>query len=450
MSRGFFRKRHATLIPLLLVCIFILLMVPFTHAQDEEANPTSDIQAVEAIATIEALRDEIQGLTEQNRLYIDDVELLTENISATTAFDYIGAITNILALAGGVVAVGGAIAGYIFWRRLQNAQSELVNTKAETEKLQEQLLQATAKAEEQANQISEQRKHVQLASTLISLADDQRATGDLYGAIRTYKRSLQLDDRNPFALYNMGYIYTELKRLDDAEDRLTEALEIDPQFHHARAALGFVYRRRGDNYRYAAKEAQDNATADALRSQYEAEYRKAENLLTEALEEVDSLVDADGEAWAGSLGGLHFRRGDYKQAMKYYKLAAEVTPYSSYPLLNIGRLHLRANNAEYIQCFQRVARLARRQALAKLTNYWKYGDIVTSGLIVDDESVAVENALKSIQELVEVLPESLDDILPRIGSGLLSVADDLENINQKSRAKLIRAFVDENIPAFSA
>ncbi|MCA9886661.1 MAG: hypothetical protein KC708_27005, partial [Anaerolineae bacterium] len=79
-----------------------------------------------------------------------------------------------------------------------------------------------------------------------------------------------------------------------------------------------------------------------------------------------------------------------------------------------------------------------------------YGDVVTSGLIVDDEAVATENALKSLNELVEVLPDSLDDILPRIGSGMLSVAEDLASIGQETRAALIRAFVEEHMPAFDA
>lgn len=432
---------------LLLIVASVLLVMPVVHGQ-EEAPPDVDLSAAEAIATIEALRDEIDTLAQQMQQTAEIVETRSDN--ALVTLDFFDAITNFLTIGGLFLAGLGIFAGVIFTQRMQAAQKKMEASEAEVERLRDELQAATAKAEEQTNLISERRKHVQLASTLLSLADDQRATGDLYGALKTYKRSLQLDERNPFALYNMGYIYTELKRLDDAEARLTEALEIDPQFHHARAALGFVYRRRGDDYRYAIRKTSDPSTADALRSQYEAEYRKAENLLTEALEEVSTLVDADGEAWAGSLGGLHFRRGNYKEAMKYYSLAADVTPYSSYPLVNIGRLHLRENNPEYIRCFQKVARLARRQALAKLTNYWKYGDVVTSGLIVDDEAVADENALKSLNELIEVLPDSLDDILPRIGSGLLSVAYDLASIGQETRAALIRAFVDEHMPAFDA
>lgn len=432
---------------LLLIAVCVLLALPVVHGQDE-TTPDVDLSAAEAIATIEALQAQVDTLAQQVQQDAEIVEVRADNAMVT--FDFLDAITNFLTIGGIFLAGLGIFAGVIFTQRMQAAQKKMEASEAEVERLRDELQAATAKAEEQTNLISERRKHVQLASTLLSLAEDQRATGDLYGALKTYKRSLQLDERNPFALYNMGYIYTELKRLDDAEARLTEALEIDSQFHHARAALGFVYRRRGDNYRYAAREAQDTMTIDNLRNQYEAEYRKAENLLTEALEEVSTLVDADGEAWAGSLGGLHFRRGNYKEAMKYYTLAAEVTPYSSYPLVNIGRLHLRENNLEYIHCFQKVARLARRQALAKLTNYWKYGDVVTAGLIVDDENVAAENALKSLNELIEVLPDSLDDILPRIGSGLLSVADDLASIGQETRAALIRAFVEEHMPAFDA
>ncbi len=77
--------------------------------------------------------------------------------------------------------------------------------------------------------------------------------------------------------------------LEDAEHNLIRALELDPDFELAMAALGYVHRRMGDEL-----------PAGMDRDQM---HNKAEKFLLEALNRSPKLVDDDNKSWWGSLGG---------------------------------------------------------------------------------------------------------------------------------------------------
>ncbi|MDQ7034710.1 MAG: hypothetical protein Q9P01_07705 [Anaerolineae bacterium] len=107
----------------------------------------------------------------------------------------------------------------------------------------------------------------------------------------------------PVSFYYVGYIRTQRNDVVNAEKALLSALELDSQFYHAMAALGYVYRRIGET------------TADpSEKNQY---YRKSETYLKRALAADDRLVDADGESWYGSLAGLYRRMGRLPDAFAW-------------------------------------------------------------------------------------------------------------------------------------
>jgi tetratricopeptide (TPR) repeat protein len=92
------------------------------------------------------------------------------------------------------------------------------------------------------------------------------------------------------------------------------------------------------------------------------------------------LVDDDGEAWWGSLGGLYRRRGQTEQAIKAYERAAEVTPHSSYPFSNLAMLYMRTKDHEsMMKMFKRVERIAHAETQAEVDTYWAYADLLPQG-----------------------------------------------------------------------
>src|SRR5690606_30924131 len=129
-----------------------------------------------------------------------------------------------------------------------------------------------------------------LALALLPLGERQYRAQDLKGAADTYLRALALDDDNPLIHYRLGYVYVQSGQLEEAEYHLNRALEIDPQFWLAMAALGYVYRRIGDKLPPGLERDQT--------------LNKAEAYLLDALRQSPKLVDDDSESWWGSLGGL--------------------------------------------------------------------------------------------------------------------------------------------------
>ena len=247
-----------------------------------------------------------------------------------------------------------------------------------------------------------------LALSLLPLAERQYQSGNVDGALDTYQRAIDLDPNNPVPHYYVGYILTQKNYLKDAEIALRKALALDERFLHAQAALGYTLRRIGEH--------EEN---------FEARYKiygEAEKLLKMALAANAQLVDADGESWYGSLAGLYKRLGDVEQAKFYYERAAIVTPLSSYPVLNLAVIALEHHSEEINIRFERVERLALLKILSIQENYWSYGDLLMARLALGKS----EEALDTLDTLIEIVPVGVKDVLPRVKSSieLLQVTSD--------------------------
>jgi tetratricopeptide (TPR) repeat protein len=145
---------------------------------------------------------------------------------------------------------------------------------------------------------------------------------------------------------------------------------------------------------------------------------RAEQFLLRALRLSPKLVDDDGEAWWGSLGGLYRRRGQIDQAIYAYEQAAKVTPHSSYPFSNLALLYMQKRNRdEMLRTYKRVERLARGEVQAEVDNYWAYADLLTSRL-----------ALGKIDEAEDALISVFDIAPPDSSYGLESLADTLTRL----------------------
>jgi len=207
--------------------------------------------------------------------------------------------------------------------------------------------------------------------------------------------------------------------LERAEEYLQRAVKLDPSYDHARAALGFVYRRMGEK-----------AGDQKARAEF---FEKARQLLEQALSNSNRLVDDDGESWYGALAGLYRRQGKLKDAVFYYEKAAEVTPHSSYPFLNLAMLHLREGNRDFIGMFRKVERLARQEIQAELNNYWGYGDLLTAQLVLGK----FDDARQELRNLLETIPPGARDILPRIRETLQNLSDWMERLEDYTMSQNI-------------
>ena len=422
---------------LLLIVVCVMLAMPIVHGQDVETTPEEALSAEEqepnpadfaTIATLEAIQQDVQ---QHARI----IELRSEHAEAI--FDYWDAISIFLTI-GGVIF--GA-AGIFSLRQLSNAKEELDSAVKKAGEVQKTLDAIKSDAQNQGNQIANNRKNLQLANNLQSVAENQHRFGDLEGALAIYDRVLAIDPENLWALYMKGYILTKKLQFSDALEILEKALIVDSEFYYALATRGFVKRRIGEKYddELAKLELQvDRDEHIASRDKY---FEEARIDLETALEAVHNLVDADGESWWGALGGLYKRQGNLDMALSRYGKAAKVTPTSSYPAINLAILELHKGDEKYKIDFSKAATYAKREVDAAPEAYWPYGDLVIAYLVLNRTA----EAEKRFDDLISLIPTGVKDVLPRINDTLTQAVVDLRKLGEEEQATAIEKFISERL-----
>ena len=389
-----------------LVLLLILLATVFTvYAQEPIVSPTTSVSMGDAavLTEVEAAAAAARESAEDAARYAND---------ASNFLGIFEAISVAITFVVGALGVVGLTRLFSAQNQLAQARNQVIEEVAALRKQFEDEIEQRRKELTDLNTLLRQSAEVQrqesaratLALSLLPLGERQYRAQDLKGAYETYLRALEYDGNNPIIHYRLGYVAVQSNQLQDAEYHLKCALDIDPQFTLAQAALGFVYRRMTDSMA-------DSAERDLL-------YNRAENNFLEALTASPKLVDDDGESWWGSLGGLYRRRGQLDQAIKAYERAAEVTPHSSYPFSNLAMLYMRNQNRDsMMKMFRRVERIARAETQAEVDNYWAFADLLTSRLAQGK----TDDAEDLLTTLFEIAPtetdyplESLADTLQRL------------------------------------
>lgn len=157
------------------------------------------------------------------------------------------------------------------------------------------------------------------------LAEQQVRSRNYKTAIHTLEEAHEIDNTNQTTNYLLGYLYTARRRFDEALKHLEQALAVNPDFAPALAAMGLAQRRIGDQMEQL--------------SQRNQQWAQAELNLLKALEVDPNMVDADGESYFGTLGGLYRRQNRHEDALHAYQEAVKVTPKSSYPAGNLAVLY---------------------------------------------------------------------------------------------------------------
>ena len=152
------------------------------------------------------------------------------------------------------------------------------------------------------------------AVALLNLASVQYSRGDEAGALRSLRRSVEMDDRNGDAHYSLGNLLAAgLGTNEDAEAEYVKAIAASPTDASPHLELGGLLEQRGD-------------VAGA-----EAEYRTAAEL---------SPGDADAMVALGNL--LRHAKDDSAGAEDCYRRALDLDPRHADARYNLGSL-LRAN-----------------------------------------------------------------------------------------------------------
>lgn len=77
-------------------------------------------------------------------------------------------------------------------------------------------------------------------------AEADRARGDLAAALQNLQAGLGIAPKQPLLLFNLGSVYEEMSRPDEALDAYVKAVEARPDFADACNNAGTIYARRGD------------------------------------------------------------------------------------------------------------------------------------------------------------------------------------------------------------
>lgn len=258
---------------------------------------------------------------------------------------------------------------------------------------------------------------------LMEHAEQQYALNDLANALDSLEKAGMfagmklLDDIH----YKMGIILAELKREDDAEKELLEALKHNKKHVRAMEALGTLYRQRADRVR------------DTDLEDYETLLVKAQVQFREALDIQPDLLDySDGESVHGSLGGIYRRLGQIDNAVEAYTKATRVKR-SSYPYNNLGLLYMEKGETDLMRKnFRMVELYAQSSILRDPGDVWAHNDLMMAQIVGDDLDEARETL--STMEIISP-PYAIESLL-----GTLDKLKQLEDIPDASKA-----FVDEAI-----
>jgi len=420
----------------LISCMILIFSVAgaltvLSQAQDDPTatpQPESTLDAQAVLNEIQILATEVQLDADNTIVTGDQVERAAEaaNRSAVQASEAVsdaqGAIDLASNMFGLFEAMSGAVglvvpflaiaAGLIGFRRLESAQNELKEARERFERemrgREEQFDKLRVELEESVQRQRDNAANASLALSLLPLGERQYRAQDYQGALDTYHRALALDRENPIIHYRIGYVYTQSGELEKAKDQMERSLKLDPALAPSRAAMGYIYRRVGDKLKQGTER-------DIV-------YNLAEQNFLQALKDSPRLMDEDGEAWWGALGGLYRRRGQTEQAIYAYERGTEVTPQSSYPFSNLALLYAETHNRErMLETYKRVERLAFGEVQSDTTNYWAYADLITSRMAMGK----IESAWDILDAALETAPaespytlEMLIDTLNRLKGAL--------------------------------
>ncbi len=329
---------------------------------------------------------------------VDEAAILERaNDSVNFANSLLGFLEGVSIIASVIIAAGTVIVRNSVQKQIEDArefeEKTLERFEAREHELDElekefaaRLQQNIELTRQEIAGVQEQARVSFRVISLVLLAEQQVRAHNIDTAIQSLEEAFALEPENHAVNYLLGYLYTSRKMLPEAIKHLDHALAVDPDFYPAVAARGLALRRMGDSL----KDPKDQMERDELWSQAETE-------LVRALREDEHLIDADGESYFGTLGGLYRRRGLYPAALQAYTRARDITPNSSYPISNLAILYQHeGQQKEANDFFEQVRKMAEQDLTKDPRNDWRRADYALAKLVLGDR----EGALSELRTIL--------------------------------------------------
>jgi tetratricopeptide (TPR) repeat protein len=257
-----------------------------------------------------------------------------------------------------------------FEKMLAESQMRLLAFEREAESELDKIRHYAGAATENLSAVQQRVENAVNALTLVQLGKLQIENRNWNAALRTLEAAHEADPTNRAANYYLGELYIIRRDLDRAIDLLKRAQPDGEVFPPAEAALAYALRLHGETLSN-----QDD------RNRY---YAEAEQRYLRALDIESGARDIhDASVWAG-LGALYRRQRRYDDAFRCYDKAEKVTPYSTYPLINLAILHLRRGELEQARKhFRTVVMISERRLETNPMDEWTRYDAITGNLGLD-------------------------------------------------------------------
>lgn len=351
---------------------------------------------------------------------VPEAEYILER--ANDAAEFANSILSFIEGVTAVITVVLIAGGWMFSNSIQRQREELQGFVARTQDelnsrqkhleelekdLQNRIDQVVQKTTEEFTQTREKAADSFRVLSLQLLAEQQVRAHNIDTAITTLREAHEISPADHVTNYLLGYLYAARLELDAAIAHLQKALDSAPDFAPGMAALGLALRHKGDRITDPDRITERNQL-----------WAQAESRLLEALRRDPSLTDADGESYYGSLGGLYRRQKRYGDALDAYTRAQQVTPDSSYPLINLAAIHMHEGHQPEAQAyFELVLHHATLELDDDPRNVWARGDQAQAYLILKQP----QKALVEMRKVIEQNPER--GVLETVRSGLNFLAE---------------------------
>ena len=157
--------------------------------------------------------------------------------------------------------------------------------------------------------------NIQLADATREIGEAYMRQGDYTAALRELLKAEKLNPQDPFTQNDLGLCYMAKNRMPEAIAHFKKAISLKPSYAPARNNLGSAYLQ---------VESWDAAIATFKEITKDTLYATPHYPLS-------------------NLGLAYYHKGDYRQAMRYYKEALKLEPNFVYALRGVGRTYLAMN-----------------------------------------------------------------------------------------------------------
>ncbi|MBF0380228.1 MAG: tetratricopeptide repeat protein [Magnetococcales bacterium] len=210
---------------------------------------------------------------------------------------------------------------------------------------------------------SNQRQSIQHdENSLLTQAITYHQANRLEEAIFCYKKVLEIQPKQPYALNNLGFALYSLGRFVEAIDCCKKAILIKPDFAEAYNNLGNAYKYLGN----LEEGAQNLLKAITLKSNFFEAYNNLGNIKMEQ-DKLDEAVIAYQNAITinpgfvmaySNFGNVKKKQGEMEQAIEYYKKAITLNPSNPEAHYNIGiALQEQKKHSDAVTSFQKAISL---------------------------------------------------------------------------------------------